>query len=269
MFERHKIVRVLLTFFLIGTCVFYFSNIWKKQALFASPDTFIRSIGGPVVNKADQTSIYDASLYETSDGGYIITGYTNSYGTTDYSAFTVKLDSSGNFSWGKAIEQSTTDNAGHSVKQTSDGGYITAGYAYYSLGYQDAYVYKLDSSGNFSWAKRFGGSSYDRLYSIDLTSDGGYITAGETQSYGTGWSSGYILRLNSLGNLSWARAIGGPNYDATHSVKQTSDGGYILAGEYGSTSSPDGYEFLVIKLNTTATVSWARAIGGSLSDNAL
>ena len=87
------------------------------------------------------------------------------------------------------------------------------------------------------WQKTFGGSSWDEAYSVQQTSDGGYIIAGSTLSYGSGEWDVYLIKTDSDGNLEWQKTFGGPSCDIAYSVQQTNDGGYIIAGKtysYGS-----------------------------------
>ena len=118
-----------------------------------------------------------------------------------------------------------------SVHETSDGGYILAGFERsWGNGDFDGWVVKLDSNGNREWVKNFGGAGEDKFYSVQQTSDGGYILAGSEGSWGNGSSDGWVVKLDSNGNRQWSRNFGGADADGFYSVQQTSDGGYILAG---------------------------------------
>ncbi|MGC8931577.1 MAG: hypothetical protein ACP5K6_08610, partial [Dictyoglomus sp.] len=89
----------------------------------------------------------------------------------------------------------------YSIQQTTDGGYIVAGYTEsFGAGNGDFYIIKLDSNGDKVWEKTYGGSSYDRAYSIQQTTDGGYIVAGGTSSFGAGSADFYIIKTDSEGN---------------------------------------------------------------------
>ena len=125
----------------------------------------------------------------------------------------------------------TDDDLAHSVQQTRDGGYILAGETvYFGAGGFDAYLVKTDASGNLLWQRNFGGTSGDSAESVQLTSDGGYILAGITESFGAGGGDAYLIKTDASGNLLWQRTFGGTDYDGAYSVQQTSEGGYILAG---------------------------------------
>jgi len=140
------------------------------------------------------------SIQQTSDGGYIIGGSTNSFGAGNLDAFIVKLDSSGNISWSKTIGGTNVDYI-NSIQQTSDGGYIIGGYTYsFGAGNEDVLIVKLDSSGNISWSKTIGGTSIDEINFVKQTSDGGYIIVGVTNSFGAGYYDALIVKLDSSGN---------------------------------------------------------------------
>jgi hypothetical protein len=186
--------------------------------------------------------------------------------------YLVKLDSSGNVVWTKTIGGSSRDEA-YSIVQSSDGGYVVAGYTRsFGAGEDDFYVVKLDSSGNVVWTKTIGGSSYDYAYSITQTSDGGYIVAGRTESFGAGYWSIYLVKLDSGGNVQWTKTIGGSDRDGASSIIQSSDGGYVVAGHTWSFGA-GGVDFYLVKMDANWNVCFSQNVtnysvsstGGSFS----
>jgi len=205
------------------------------------------------------------SIQQTQDGGYIVGGYTKSFGAGGWDFYVIKLDENGNKVWEKTYGGSNYDYA-YSIQQTSDGGYIVAGWTgSFGAGKSDVYIIKLDEDGNKVWEKTYGGSGDDVAYSIQQTSDGGYIVAGYTKSFGVGEYDVYIIKLDTKGNKVWQKTYGGSNYDVAISIQQTSDGGYIVAGETNSFGA-GGSDVYIIKLDTKGNKVWQKTYGGSGDD---
>jgi hypothetical protein len=211
---------------------------------------------------SDWDSAY--SIQQTSDGGYILAGYTGSFGAGNGDTWVLKLDASGNVAWQKTYGDSEIDRA-KSIQQTSEGGYILAGETEsFGAVYSDAWVLKLDASGNVAWQKTYGGSDYDWANSIQQTSDGGYILAGETESFGAGEIDMWVLKLDASGNAAWHKTYGGSDFDSANSIQQTSDGGYILAGDTYSFGAGAGKnDMWVLKLDVGGNAAWQKTYGGS------
>jgi hypothetical protein len=135
---------------------------------------------------------------QTSDGGYIVAGYTRSYGAGGDDAWLIKTDFKGNEQWNKTFGDSAWDGA-YCVKQTSDGGYIVTGWKGYYVDdpRTNVWLIKTDSEGNREWDKTFGGSGYDEGYSVKQTPDGGYIIAGETRSCGDERGDVWLIKVGA------------------------------------------------------------------------
>ena len=202
------------------------------------------------------------SVWQTQDGGYIAAGQTSSFGAGDYNLWVMKLNSSGEVTWEKRYGGAGDDYAG-SIQQTQDGGYILTGHTFsFGEGITDAWVIKLDSTGNVTWQKTYGGSGEDAIDSIQQTQDGGYIAAGATTSFGVESSDVWVMKLNSSGEVVWQKTYGGVGDDWAKTIQQTQDGGYIVAG-YTSSLSAQGSDAWVMKLSSAGAVVWQKAYGGT------
>jgi len=208
------------------------------------------------------------SIQQTSDGGYVVAGITYSFGAGNVDFWVLKLSSIGTMEWQHTYGGSEDDWA-RSIQQTSDGGYIVAGgTCSFGFVWEEIWILKLYSDGAIEWQKTYGGSRNDSAYSVQQTSDGGYIVAGETQSYVAGNTDIWILKLYSDGAIEWQRTYGGSRYNSAHSIQQTSDEGYVVAGNTDSFGAGD-YDIWVLKLNSDGTIiEWQHSYGGSGNDSA-
>ena len=185
------------------------------------------------------------SVRVNPDEGYLITGITYSYNTGDESgdAWIIKTDGEGDEIWNVTFT-SDSDETVNSIQQTDDGDFIAAGYALTNSDGKynyDIWVTRADVNGINKWTKTFGGAEEEKGYSIQPTSDGGYVITGHTYSYGAGNRDIWLIKIDSNGNKLWDRTYGGSKHDEGKSVQQTNDGGYIIVGNtesYGN-GNPD------------------------------
>lgn len=192
-------------------------------------------------------------IQQTSDGGYVLTGRTKSFGAGGSDAWAVKLDKDGTMQWQKTYGGSADEYA-RSIKQTPDGGYVVAGYTEsFGAGDMDVWVLRLDGNGDLQWDKTYGGPASDVTYSIQRTLDGGYVLAGETESFGAGDGDAWVLKLGKDGAIQWQKTYGGKAWDGAVSIRQTSNGGYAVAGET-ETFGAGQLDFWVLKLDGTGNI---------------
>jgi hypothetical protein len=249
------------------------------------------------------------SFVQTSDGGYLLGGYSasdssgdksqNSWlpGSGHYDFWVVKIDSIGNKQWDKRYGGIDTEEL-RSLKQTDDGGYILSGTSNSGItgdksqpawGLDDYWIIKIDSIGTKQWDKRFGGAGSEKLNYIDKTVDKGYILGGYTSTGISGdksqpsWGSTdyWIVKTDSLGNKLWDKDYGGTDMENLSSVKQTRDKGYILGGYSYSgmngdktedtrdtTSSTVNYrgDYWIVKTDSLGNKIWDKRFGGFIND---
>jgi hypothetical protein len=206
-------------------------------------------------------------IIRTTDGGYAVAGFTNSFGAGGYDFYIVKLSSTGGLQWSKTVGGTGTDEVS-SIVQTTDGGYAVAGVTNsFGAGGYDFYIVKLSSTGGLQWSKTVGGTGTDEVSSIIQTTDGGYAVAGYTTSFGAGNYDMYIMKLDVNGNIQWSKTVGGINADYASCVIQTSDGGYAAAGETNSFGAGNN-DMYIVKLSSNGGLQWTRTVGGTSFDYA-
>ena len=241
-----------------------------------------KTLGGSALDSASSTQ-------KTDDCGYIVARWpgstdgdvTGNHGQNDF--WVVKLDAAGSIVWQKALGGSDIDIA-YSVHQLASGAYVVAGQTYSSdgdvmgfHGLHDIWIVKLTSSGSLLWQRVYGGTWGELTYSIQETSDGGFIVAGNTNSndgdivcspiVGGFW----VLKLDAVGNMVWQKCAGGSNGADARSVQQTIDGGYIVAGKTASndgdvSGNHGGGDAWVVKLDASGNLAWQKCLGGSSSE---
>ncbi|MDH5466520.1 MAG: hypothetical protein OEY25_03790 [Candidatus Aminicenantes bacterium] len=206
------------------------------------------------------------SIQQTSDGGYIVTGLSESFGAGSFDFWVLKLTLTGEIEWQRAYGGIYWDVA-YSIQQTSDGGYVVAGLtSSYGAGYEDSWILKLNSVGDIEWQYTYGGSQDDSFHSIQQTSDGGYIAAGDTVSFGEGSNDIWVLKLFSTGDIEWQYTYGSISSDYASSIQQTSDGGYIVAGSSESFGDIDS-DFWILKLDSNGDIEWQYVYGAIQDDS--
>ncbi len=264
-------ITFLVVFFMMVTCFSQPVIEWEK------------SFGGSGVEGIN-------SFQKSSDGGYIIAGYSNSndgdvtgnHGGYDF--WVLKLTSVGALEWQKSLGGSLDDIA-NSIFQTSEGGYIVSGITESNdgdvtenKGNNDVWIVKLSSNGTIEWQKSYGGASSESGESIQQTSDGGHIVAGWSFSQNGdvtgnhGSVDHWVIKLTDSGNIEWEKTLGGLGADWAWAVQQTSDGGYIVAGDSNNksgdvTANFGSVDYWVVKLYSSGLIDWQKSFGGGLGES--
>ncbi len=208
---------------------------------------------------------YANRVRQTGDGGYVIVGYTSSFGTGGKDVYLLKINSSGIQEW-QATYGTAVEEIGQDVIQTSDGGYIISGWAESDeLGEHDTYIIKVDSNGNEEWSDIYdglGSTSGDAIFQLG----GNYVFGGtKTSPGGTDNRDSYLTWIDSDGDIYDMGTYGSDlnlNHDWCHSIIRTDDGGYLLVG-HASRHNREIYDFNAIKVESDGSFRWQQLLGVS------
>lgn len=259
----------------IKFCIFYFFLFNSILVFGQAPEIeWDKSLGG---SNHDQSN----SIATTSDSGYIIAGFTDSF-DADY--FIIKMDSGGNEEWSTQLGGYYDDYA-YFVQQTLDNGFLVVGSSYSNDGdvtghhgfegeKTDYWIVKLDSLGDLQWQKSFGGTGFDQALSSIQVDDGSYLIAGYSASFdgdvvGNHGSADYwIIKIDTIGILIWQKCFGGTSTDNPYSLIGTEDDEIIVVGQSSSNNfdvsgNHGGYDTWVVKIDNTGNLIWQKCFGGS------
>ncbi len=204
------------------------------------------------------------SVRQTSDGGYIIAGATDSYGAGNDDLWLVKTDSSGDTIWTRTYGGTNSD-VGSAVEQTRDGGYVIVGTTMsYDLLSCDIWLSKSDVLGNRVWMRTFDLRDWAEGYAVQQTQDEGYIIAGDAvgeDHYDDVW----LIKTDANGASVWTKTFGGSSEDVGRAVQQTNDGGYVVAGSTMSFGA-GGRDVWLIRTDASGDTLWTRTYGGTRDD---
>lgn len=233
-------------------------DVWLIKTDANGDTLWTKTFGGGGGSDSD----WGSSVQQTSDGGFIIAGSTNSFGAGYFDVWLIKTDENGDTLWTKTFGGGN-DDYGESVQQTTDGGYIiTGGTESFGTNWYDTWLIKTDANGDTLWTRTFGGNSNDWGSFVQQTFDGGYIIAGSTWSFGVGYTDIWLIKTNSNGDTLWTKTFGDSRRDYASSVQQTTDGGYIVVGSTDKDNpnphSPD-YTFpWIIKTDSNGDTLWTK-----------
>ena len=229
-----------------------FSDFWVIKLNKKGKKIWDKTFGGSGEDRAH-------SIIQTTDGGFAVTGFTESQGARSYDFWVIKLNKKGKKIWDKKFAGKGRDKA-YSIIQTTDGGFAVTGETpSKGAGWVAFWVIRLDENGNRIWDKTFG-ETFDVAYSIIQTTDSGFAVAGKTM-LGVGSSDFWVVRLDKNGNKIWDKTFGGSSLDRAYSIIQTKDGGFAVAGTTKSKGAGDA-DFWVVKLDENGNRIWDKTFGG-------
>jgi len=226
----------------------FLAKCWTETALGMSIIK-IDALGALIWQKYYEASydVVPSEIAATADGGQVIIGSIMSASALS-GLLVVKLDAAGDIDWQKSYTDGSNID-GVSVLQTGDGGYLAAGNKEIpTLNQADILALKLDASGAIEWQKTYGGFDNENLTRVIQTEDGGYILAGETASFGQGWSDIWSVKVNNIGTVEWQKTFGSANAETLKAVSHTIENGLLLAGGSTSFGTFEG-DALVVKLD--------------------
>lgn len=221
------------------------------------PETWARTLGG---------SAYDQALAVCSlgDQGFLVSGFTYSYGAGGCDLLTLKLSSSGSLDWVKTFGGSSNDY-GFSNCQSLDGSlYIVGSTASFGSPGFEILVIKMNPDGSLSWAKRLGANSNEEARAVIPLQEGGIIVGGSSSSFGLGGKDLLILKLSPNGDLEWAKVFGGSLDEEIFSLSPSPEG--VLVSGYTSSSGEGNKDFFILSLDCLGNLLWGKTFGGTGED---
>ena len=205
----------------------------------------------------------DAQIIQNSNGTLSIAGTTNSYGQGGAEQYLFCIDLSGNILWAKTYGGGNNDFA-QSLVKSSNGGYAIAGYTQsYGAGLADAYVVRIDSSGDTLWTKVVGGTEVERALSICEMNDGSFVIVGKSDGFGGLDNDLFVFKLDALGDTLWTKRFGGFSEDEGRLVRPTPDGGVLVVGVSGSFGDGGIY---AVRLTSGGDSLWTKHYGGTCGE---
>ncbi len=198
------------------------------------------------------------------DGGFILAGDTYTSDQTGNDIRIIKTDADGEVEWSHIYGGDNDDYVG-GVLALEDGGYVIAGSQYFDGNSFDVYLWRLDEDGEVVWQEYFGEEMEEKCYDLEETADGDFALAGYTYGYGAEYRDFYLIKTNSNGGHIFSRHFGGPSYDECHGIRTTSDGGFLMAGGTQSYGAGD-WDAYIVKTNSSGFAQWETTYGGAEVD---
>ncbi len=248
-------------FIIIGTTNSYetLSDIWLIKTDSEGEEEWSQVYGGAGFDEG-------YAVDQTSDGGFIIGGYTSSIGNGLKDAWVIKTNSLGAVEW-EITYGNSKDDCCYDIRQSTDGGYIICGTTtLQNNNLCDILVVKIDSVGTIMWDSSIGDNdSADQGFSVTETSSGDFVIVGYSSPGINGFSDIRLFKMSTSGTLIWDKIYGGDDYDEGYAVCETTGGGLIITAtmeSYGN-GLDDG---CLIKTDSTGVTEWQQILGGAGRD---
>lgn len=194
---------------------------------------------------------------QTSDGGYVICGYTI-ISNFNSDCFLSKMDSSGNLLWSK-VYGDTNGSTVHSIIQTIDSGFVLAGSYTAGQGFDsDAYLIRTDKFGNQLWAKAIGSAGDEIANSVIQTDDGGFVFGGSASAFGILRDAFYLVKVNGSGHVLWSKIYDGWYGEGISSIRQISSGEFIILGYTSAIPTRPFVASIVLKADSAGNFMWSK-----------
>jgi len=227
----------------------------------AGDTLWTRAIGGPGAD-------FGWDIRSTADGGYVVVGYTDSFGAGGDDVYLIRTDAEGNVLWTRTYG-GPNDERAWAFHETATGGYVIAAQTNsYGAGDWDLYLIRIATGGDTVWTRTLGGPGIDRAFATEPTSDGGSVFAGITSNEASGPLDATLIRVDSAGGVVWAHSYGGEGSDIGHGVASAPDGGFLLVG-YTDSFGAGGSDIYLVRTDAEGAVVWTRTLGDPGDDRAM
>ncbi len=204
------------------------------------------------------------SIIETSDGNYLIAGYTRSAGGEN--VYLLKITPDGDTLWTKNFGNPDNYEEARQVIETTNGDYLIVGRSYSPVDENwNLYYARTDANGDTLWTGLLGGEDDDGGYGIIETEDQDLVLLGFTSSIGNGGSDLYAVRIDADGVPQWSKTLGGPENEIGYAISQAICEGYVIAGVTSSYGS-GGKDAYLLRINYFGDSIWAETYGGTQDD---
>lgn len=226
------------------------SDVFLMRVSASGTITWIKTFGGSDPD-------YGFALCETGNKGFAITGESESFPAPSSKAFLIKTDSAGNLLWGKVYGDMLTSRSGNNIKRTTNNGYLIGGsISDGGPNGMNGFMMQTDSNGTSIWQKTFSGTMDDYIDNVEVASNNEYFACGLTNSFGFGGFDAYIIKVDSIGNVTWAKTYGSNDYERMYNIKGLSGRNLLLCGWAGAPGMP-----FLLKTDSIGNILWSKNYG--------